>query len=103
MDKHRTERRHFLKQMTALGAAGVPIVAGLRPGLAQAGEAPGTFELKVSEVEFRRTPGGRQLMARMYQPQGAGPFPTPLDLHGGAWRRKDRFAEEPMDLSLIHI
>ena len=55
------------------------------------------YELKVSEVEFRRTPGGRQLMARIYQPQGAWPFPTLLDLHGGAWRRKDRFAEEPMD------
>jgi acetyl esterase/lipase len=56
-----------------------------------------TFELKVSEVEVRRTPGGRMLMARIYQPQGAGPFPTLLDLHGGAWNRKDRFAEEPMD------
>ncbi len=58
------------------------------------------FELKVSEVEFRRTPGGRMLMARIYQPQGAGPFPTLLDLHGGAWRRKDRFAEEPMDRAI---
>ena len=58
------------------------------------------FELKVSEVDFLRTPGGRQLMARIYQPQGAGPFPTVLDLHGGAWRRKDRFAEEPMDRAI---
>jgi acetyl esterase len=57
----------------------------------------GTVELKVSEVELRRAPGGRMLMARIYQPQGAGPFPTLLDLHGGAWNRKDRFAEEPMD------
>ena len=112
MDEHRTERRDFLKQMTALGAAGVPIVAGLRPGLAQAGEAPeksgmkaaydpaAKFELKVSEVEFRRTPGGRQLMARIYEPRGAGPFPTLLDLHGGAWNNKDRRAEEPMDRAL---
>ena len=60
----------------------------------------GKFELKVSEVEFRRTPAGRQLMARIYQPQGAGPFPTLLDLHGGAWRRKDRLAEEPMDRAI---
>jgi acetyl esterase/lipase len=59
-----------------------------------------TFELKVSEVELRRAPGGRMLMARIYQPQGAGPFPTLLDLHGGAWNRKDRFAEEPMDRAL---
>src|SRR5687768_6477533 len=59
-----------------------------------------TFELKVSEVEFQRTPNGRQLMARIYQPQGTGPFPTVLDLHGGAWRRKDRLAEEPMDRAI---
>ncbi|HEX2441197.1 MAG TPA: alpha/beta hydrolase [Methylomirabilota bacterium] len=59
-----------------------------------------TFELKVSEVELRRTDAGRQLMARVYQPQGVGPFPTVLDLHGGAWRRKDRLAEEPMDRAI---
>jgi acetyl esterase len=112
MDEHRTERRDFLKEMMALGAASVPIVAGLRPGLARAGQAPGEskmkaiydpagkFELKVSEVEFRRTTADRQLMARIYQPQGAGPFPTVLDLHGGAWRRKDRLAEEPMDRAI---
>ena len=40
------------------------------------------------------------LMARIYQPQGAGPFPTLLDLHGGAWNHKDRFAEEPMDRAI---
>ena len=58
------------------------------------------FELKVSEVEFLRTPAGRQLMARVYQPVGAGPFPVVLDLHGGAWQRKDRTAEEPMDRAI---
>ncbi len=39
-------------------------------------------------------------MARIYQPTGAGPFPTMLDLHGGAWNAKDRRAEEPMDRAL---
>ena len=58
------------------------------------------FELVVSEVELRRTAAGRALMARIYQPQGEGPFPTVLDLHGGAWTRKDRLAEEPMDRAL---
>ena len=89
MDEHRTERRDFLKRMTALGAAGVPIVAGLRSALAQVGQAPGgsgmkaaydpaaKFELKVSEVEFRRTAAGRTLMARIYQPTGAGPSRRP--------------------------
>ena len=54
------------------------------------------FEIKVSDVEFRRAPA-RTLMARVYQPQGAGPFPTLLDLHGGAWNDKDRLANAPMD------
>ncbi len=39
----------------------------------------------------------RTLMARVYQPQGAGPFPILLDVHGGAWHDKDRFANVPMD------
>ena len=39
-------------------------------------------------------------MARIYQPKGPGPFPIVLDLHGGAWNAKDRFAEEPMDRAL---
>jgi len=55
------------------------------------------FELKVSEVEFRRAVSGRTLLARIYQPHGGGPFPTLLDLHGGAWNNKDRVANEPMD------
>ena len=53
------------------------------------------FEIKISEVEFRRAPA-RMLMARIYQPQGAGPFPALLDLHGGAWNDKDRLANAPM-------
>jgi acetyl esterase len=54
------------------------------------------FEIKVSEIEFRKT-ATRQLMARVYAPQGAGPFPVLLDLHGGAWNNKDRMANVPMD------
>ena len=101
MDKHSFGRRNFLKKMTALGAAGVPVVAGLasRPAFA-AYDPAAKFDLKVSEVEFRRNAAGRMLMARIYQPQGAGPFPTLLDLHGGAWNRKDRLAEEPMDRAI---
>ncbi len=102
MHKNTHGRRAFLKQMTAIGAA-------LSAGPAYAADAPGAFAAKtaydpaakfgvsVSEMEFRRTPGGRMLMARIYQPHGAGPFPTLLDLHGGAWNNKDRFANEPMD------
>jgi acetyl esterase/lipase len=53
------------------------------------------YQLKVWDVEFRRAPK-RTLMARIYQPQGPGPFPALLDLHGGAWHDKDRLANVPM-------
>ncbi len=99
MQKRSLGRRVFLKKMTALGAAGVPFVTGSRPAHA-AYDPAAKFELKVSEVEFRRNAFGRMLMARIYQPQGAGPFPTLLDLHGGAWNNKDRRAEEPMDRAI---
>ena len=58
------------------------------------------LDIKVSEVPFRRTAKGRQLMARVYQPQEKGPFPVVLDLHGGAWNNKDRSANEPMDRAI---
>ena len=88
--------------MTALGAAGSSL-GGAHTSSAGAAatkaayDPAAKFDVKVSEVEFRRTAKGRQLMAPIYQPEGAGPFPTLLDLHGGAWINKDRFANEPMD------
>ena len=109
MEKDLFGRRAFLKKMAALGAVGA---AALGSGAAQAQygapkpkaglayDPKARFELEVSEVEFRKTAAGRQLMARVYQPKGKGPFPTVLDLHGGAWNRKDRFAEEPMNRSI---
>ena len=58
-----------------------------------------SFEIKEWDVEFRKIPT-RTLMARIYQPQGPGPFPALLDLHGGAWNDKDRFANVPMDQAI---
>src|SRR5947207_6725931 len=86
-------RRDFLKSMSFLGvAAGVKMPASYDPAA--------KFDLTVTEVEYRRTKAGRALMARIYQPTGSGPFPTVLDLHGGAWNTKDRKAEEPMDRAI---
>jgi acetyl esterase len=59
-----------------------------------------TFDVNVTEVSLRTNAAGRVLMARIYQPSGPGPFPTLLDLHGGAWNAKNRTAEEPMDRAL---
>jgi acetyl esterase len=100
MSMHLCSRRDVLMMLTAVGAA------GLRTGRAGAVYArtpydpAAKFDITVSEVEFRRNRAGRMLMARIYRPADAGPFPTVLDLHGGAWNTKDRHAEEPMDRAL---
>ena len=105
MDRYLSGRREFLRKLTAVGVAGVPVVqSALKGRPAYAGtpvyDPAAKFDITVSEVELRRTAAGRTLMARIYQPQGAGPFPTMLDLHGGAWNAKDRHAEEPMDRAI---
>src|SRR6266850_5440427 len=101
-------RRVLLKQ-AALGMVAVPLAptrwsapalangATGGPTMTTAYDPGAKLELKVSEVEFRKAASGRMLLARIYQPQGGGPFPTLLDLHGGAWNNKDRLANEPMD------
>ena len=99
MDPH--ARRTFLKEMTALAALGVPGIAAAK---ANSYDPAARYDLKVTEVPFRKNAQGRELMARIYAPQAngtnAGPFPVVLDLHGGAWQRKDRKAEEPMDRAI---
>jgi acetyl esterase len=104
--KRGTFTRHdVLKLMAGAGTIGLSFVRTFRPSPAHAAGAftynpAARFDLAVSEVKLRRNSAGRMLMARIYQPKGPGPFPTVLDLHGGAWNRKDRFAEEPMDRAL---
>ncbi len=105
MEKNMHGRRAFLKKMTAIGAAlgcgathAEDVARGATARIAY--DPAAKFDVKVGEVGFRRTAAGRQLMARIYQPQGAGPFPAVLDLHGGAWNAKNRTAEEPMDRAI---
>lgn len=54
------------------------------------------YDIEVRDVEYRKDPA-RTLMARIYQPQAAGPFAVLLDLHGGAWNDQDRTANAPVD------
>src|SRR4029077_11248199 len=105
MNEHTLGRRQFLKTLTAVGA-GLPVVPIVESTFGSrlvwaadrsantAYDPAAKFEITVSEVEMRRNSAGRMLMARIYQPKGAGPFPTVMDLHGGAWNAKDRHAEE---------
>jgi acetyl esterase/lipase len=43
----------------------------------------------VKDVEYQRQ-GGEPWLARVYRPVGTGPFPTVVDVHGGAWNNGDR-------------
>jgi len=91
-------RRDILGLMATMSATGL---SGAAAAASAGAYDPGAqFDVAVSEVELRRNSAGRMLMARIYQPKGPGPFPTVLDLHGGAWNNKNRSAEEPMDRAL---
>ncbi len=56
------------------------------------------YEVEVLEVEYRQ--GYDDRIVRIYQPQGPGPFPALIDVHGGAWSAGDRFQNEGADRAL---
>jgi acetyl esterase/lipase len=47
-----------------------------------------TYEYTTQDVEYLRH-GDRRFMARLFKPQGAGPFPAVIAVHGGAWCNDD--------------
>jgi len=44
----------------------------------------------IEDLEYLRPAGAAPLLARFYRPEGAGPFPAVLEVHGGAWTMGDR-------------
>jgi len=52
-----------------------------------------TAQYDVSEVEYLRH-GDKPLLATIYKPKGAGPFPAMVECHGGAWCQSDRMTEK---------
>jgi acetyl esterase len=52
-----------------------------------------SHEIKVEDVEYIRH-GGTPFLMRLYRPQGTGPFPIMVELHGGAWCRSDRLGDK---------
>lgn len=57
------------------------------------------YEIRVEDIEYQRQ-CGRSLLARLYRPSGAGPFPASVQVHGGAWTSKDRTDNEFMARAL---
>ena len=60
-----------------------------------AAEAPRALRLASEPVAFHTRDidylqvDGKTFQATVYQPEGTGPFPALLDVHGGAWVRED--------------
>jgi acetyl esterase len=57
------------------------------------------FQVQERDVTYRDI-GNVRLLARIYQPQGRGPFPMLIDVHGGGWNRFDRMRNQPVNLEL---
>jgi len=53
------------------------------------------FEVEVKDVEYQQQ-AGKPWLARVYRPIGSGPFPTIVDVHGGAWNNGDRTNDAQM-------
>ena len=60
----------------------------------------GEFEVDVRDVEYQSL-AGKPWLARIYQPKGTGPFPTIVDMHGGAWHNGDRTMIAGIDRALV--
>ena len=48
-----------------------------------------TYDIEISDVEYLNH-GETPLLARLFRPNGNGPFPIMIELHGGAWVRGNR-------------
>jgi len=55
-------------------------------------------DIKIEDIPYR-TMGDRALLARIYRPAGAGPFPAVIDIHGGAWTSGDRTQNEAIAMA----
>jgi acetyl esterase len=47
------------------------------------------YSVRTHDVEYLRI-ADTPLLARVYQPEGSGPFPALVDVHGGVWTTYDR-------------
>jgi acetyl esterase/lipase len=61
-------------------------VAATRPVTPHLSNEPVAFHTQ--DIDYLRI-GGEIFQATVYQPEGPGPFPAILDVHGGAWVRED--------------
>jgi acetyl esterase len=84
-------RRGFLQGVGAAGLAlaTMPSRAPTTHAQTLAYDPTRRYPVQVSDVEYLHI-GDEAFMARVYQPQGPGPFPGLLYIHGGQWVVGDR-------------
>src|SRR5215210_9042150 len=82
-------------QMSQRGAGGPATMAPI----ADLYDPRRAFEVRWRDVEYRRD-GTESWLARIYEPQGTGPFPALLEVHGGAWNHNDRTQNATLDEAL---
>ena len=58
-----------------------------------------SVDIEVEDIEYRKI-GNQTLKARMYRPNGPGPFPAIVEVHGGAWISNDRMTNTPIHENL---
>jgi len=68
----------------------LPTATANTGGLRLASAAVG---FQTRDVEYLQV-DGKSFQATVYQPEGSGPFPMILDVHGGAWVREDVSRDE---------
>ncbi|HEX7228803.1 MAG TPA: alpha/beta hydrolase [Candidatus Binatia bacterium] len=57
------------------------------------------YQFEERDVEYQHL-SEKPWLLRLYQPRGPGPFPTLLDVHGGAWHNGDRMNNVGIDREL---
>src|SRR5262249_21779766 len=90
-----------LERRTVLKAGLASLGLGMLGTTAAQGAATdkSAYEFMVKDIVYSRS-GGRDRLARPYQPAGRGPFPAILQVHGGAWNNKDRTDGQNTSLDL---
>ena len=58
------------------------------------------FKFKIFDVTYYTDKDGKDWKLRIYQPEGEGPFPAIIDVHGGQWRGGDRTQNTLIDSEL---
>jgi acetyl esterase len=57
------------------------------------------YDVTTEHVEYRQIEGSG-LLSTVYKPNGDGPFPLLIDIHGGGWANYERLRDAPIDSEL---